>query len=52
MYIGGELVESKDYDSWTNVRMYLEPSEDIFEMFPTQTAEGEQNETVSHTADV
>ncbi len=50
MYIGGECVEFKDWESWTNVRMYLEPDEDIFDYFPTR--EGNVNETVSLTDNV
>jgi hypothetical protein len=33
MYSKGECIESKDYDSWTNVRSYLEPDEDFFDNF-------------------
>jgi hypothetical protein len=50
MYIGGECVEDKDFESWSTIRMYLEPDEDIFDMFPTR--EGEVNETVSLTNNV
>jgi len=53
MYSGGECVRTQDFESWSNIRHYIEPDIDIFEYFPDKE-EGKTNatETVSSTTNV